>query len=249
VTLLQLLIAWLVGKALDQAANKFGPSSPPPPPPRRPPPPRVPDRSRRPTVPSSATVPAATTSTPAWPQVVPTGLPPFPGAGWVLDTPPPPAVVSRANALLQTLWASGPGTFKVEKTAGRWIVYRATPMGEKKGVVAYRESQHSSFLTPPASPASPPIVTPGPVVHASAPSSAPSSVPASSSRTGLPTLRRGSRGSEVAIAQRALSIADDGIFGPGTENAVRAYQRSRGLTPDGVIGPQTWASLLTEKAA
>jgi murein L,D-transpeptidase YcbB/YkuD len=172
----------------------------------------------------------------------------------VPDLPPPPAVVSRAQALLPALWASGEGTFKVEQTAGRWIAYRASRMGEKKGVVAFRESQHSAFLTPPESSA-PPVVTPGPtLVRASAPSSnapstVPATVPASSSRTSLPTLHRGSSGPDVAIAQRALSITDDGIFGPGTENAVRQYQRSRGLTPDGVIGPQTWTSLLAGKAA
>jgi peptidoglycan hydrolase-like protein with peptidoglycan-binding domain len=159
-------------------------------------------------------------------------------------------VVSRAQALLPALWASGEGTFKVEQTAGRWIVYRASQMGEKKGVVAFRESAHSSFLTPP-DPQVAPVVTPGPtLVRASAPSS--STVPASSSvprvSTALPTLRRGSQGPDVQIAQRSLGILADGIFGGGTEAAVIAYQRAHGLTPDGVIGPQTWGALLGKAA-
>lgn len=36
----------------------------------------------------------------------------------------------------------------------------------------------------------------------------------------------------------------DGIFGGGTEYAVKAYQRSNGLEIDGVVGPATWAKML-----
>lgn len=72
--------------------------------------------------------------------------------------------------------------------------------------------------------------------------------PAASS-TALPVLRRGSKGAEVKILQSHLGIASDGSFGPGTENAVRAFQRSRGLTPDGVVGAQTWGALLGQQAA
>ena len=67
--------------------------------------------------------------------------------------------------------------------------------------------------------------------------------------TALPVLRRGSKGAEVKILQSHLGIASDGSFGPGTENAVRAFQRSRGLTPDGVVGAQTWGALLGQQAA
>jgi len=90
-----------------------------------------------PAAPTPAVVPAAY-HPPPWPQVVPAGLPPFPGPGWTPDEPPGPGVVSRAWALLSQLWSAGAGTFKTEQTSGRWITYRATPMGAKKGVVAYR---------------------------------------------------------------------------------------------------------------
>jgi peptidoglycan hydrolase-like protein with peptidoglycan-binding domain len=85
-------------------------------------------------------LPAGTqTSTPPWPQVVPSGLPPFPGAGWQYDEPPPAAVVQRAKALVSQLWSGGAGTFKIEQTGGRWIAFRAELVkGGKKGVVAYR---------------------------------------------------------------------------------------------------------------
>jgi peptidoglycan hydrolase-like protein with peptidoglycan-binding domain len=32
----------------------------------------------------------------------------------------------------------------------------------------------------------------------------------------------------------------DGIFGPNTEAAVRAYQTQRSVTVDGVVGDETW---------
>lgn len=63
-----------------------------------------------------------------------------------------------------------------------------------------------------------------------------------------PILRSGSRGPAVRDLQHALTAAGfpatvDGAFGPGTDAAVRAFQRARGLTPDGVVGPRTWAAL------
>lgn len=63
-------------------------------------------------------------------------------------------------------------------------------------------------------------------------------------------LRRGDRGMLVRIAQTALARAGhnpgtvDGIFGPNTQNAVRAFQQARGLTVDGIIGPRTWTALM-----
>jgi peptidoglycan hydrolase-like protein with peptidoglycan-binding domain len=36
----------------------------------------------------------------------------------------------------------------------------------------------------------------------------------------------------------------DGIFGPKTEAAVRAFQQNENLGVDGIVGRQTWAALL-----
>ena len=63
----------------------------------------------------------------------------------------------------------------------------------------------------------------------------------------------GSQGDEVLKIQKELKKRGyyggptDGIFGGGTEAAVRAYQRSKGLEVDGRVGPDTWASLFEEK--
>lgn len=77
---------------------------------------------------------------PPWPQVMPAGLPVFPGSGWEYDEPPPPSVQKRAQALVSTLWAKGSGSFKTELVGGRWITFRAEKVRSgKQGVVAYRQ--------------------------------------------------------------------------------------------------------------
>jgi hypothetical protein len=60
-----------------------------------------------------------------------------------------------------------------------------------------------------------------------------------------PTLRRGARGDLVKEIQKKVGVAAanvDGVFGPGTEAAVRQFQRDKGMVPDGIVGPQTWAA-------
>lgn len=59
----------------------------------------------------------------------------------------------------------------------------------------------------------------------------------------MKTIKRGSRGDDVKVLQRALHLIDDGIFGPLTEEVVKAHQRKYGLVADGVVGPATWATL------
>lgn len=52
-------------------------------------------------------------------------------------------------------------------------------------------------------------------------------------------LGRGSKGQEVRRLQRLLGIAQDGSFGPNTQEAVATYQRKHGLNPTGVADPTT----------
>ncbi|WP_432105558.1 glycoside hydrolase domain-containing protein [Streptomyces sp. bgisy091] len=69
------------------------------------------------------------------------------------------------------------------------------------------------------------------------------------SRGATTTVRNGSTGEAVSRLQRALTaalgrtVSVDGVFGSGTEQAVRDYQSSRGLGSDGVVGAATWSAL------
>jgi len=62
-------------------------------------------------------------------------------------------------------------------------------------------------------------------------------------------LRKGTRGEDVRRMQRRLQAHGfdpgpaDGVFGPRTDSAVRAFQRARGLAVDGIVGPLTRAAL------
>ena len=64
----------------------------------------------------------------------------------------------------------------------------------------------------------------------------------------------GSRGQTVTDVQTFLSQQGfyngpiDGIYGPGTRNAVISYQRSRNLVADGIIGPRTWGTMLNSQS-
>ena len=44
--------------------------------------------------------------------------------------------------------------------------------------------------------------------------------------------------------QQALNITEDGLFGPQTYGAIKAFQEAHGLSVDGIVGPQTGDQLL-----
>jgi peptidoglycan hydrolase-like protein with peptidoglycan-binding domain len=67
----------------------------------------------------------------------------------------------------------------------------------------------------------------------------------------FPLVKRGNNVFPVRPLQRLLcarghGVAVDGIFGPNTEAAVRAFQSSKGLAADGVVGPATWSKLVVQ---
>jgi len=62
-------------------------------------------------------------------------------------------------------------------------------------------------------------------------------------------LTSGAEGRQVQLLQKTLAgVKVDGVFGPETEAAVRAFQASRGLAVDGIVGPQTSSALRTQSA-
>jgi peptidoglycan hydrolase-like protein with peptidoglycan-binding domain len=62
-------------------------------------------------------------------------------------------------------------------------------------------------------------------------------------------LKSGSTGDDVKMLQRLLMVRGhnpgpvDGIFGPQTEAALRAYQEAAGLDADGIAGPKTMEAI------
>lgn len=63
-----------------------------------------------------------------------------------------------------------------------------------------------------------------------------------------PTIRLGSIGTDVDVAQAILSDLDvpitvNGEFDAQTAMAVKQFQMVKGLTVDGIVGPQTWGAL------
>jgi peptidoglycan hydrolase-like protein with peptidoglycan-binding domain len=48
------------------------------------------------------------------------------------------------------------------------------------------------------------------------------------------------------LRARNHPVAVDGIFGPMTESAVKAFQQSKGLVADGIVGPITWPKLVVQ---
>lgn len=56
--------------------------------------------------------------------------------------------------------------------------------------------------------------------------------------------KRGSVSPVVGQIQKALHLVPDNIFGPITEEAVKAFQREHSLKVDGIVGPATLALLI-----
>jgi murein L,D-transpeptidase YcbB/YkuD len=64
-----------------------------------------------------------------------------------------------------------------------------------------------------------------------------------------PLVREGDQEHPVQTLQyllraRGHNLTVDGIFGPATAAAVRAFQQQEGLVVDGIVGPATWSALI-----
>jgi hypothetical protein len=68
----------------------------------------------------------------------------------------------------------------------------------------------------------------------------------------MKVLKKGARGNSVKAMQILLigygcycgGYGADSLFGSGTENAVKAFQKAKGLAVDGICGQKTWNKLL-----
>jgi peptidoglycan hydrolase-like protein with peptidoglycan-binding domain len=81
-----------------------------------------------------------------------------------------------------------------------------------------------SAITQPVAPAAPPVIAPV-------------------------SLRRGSRGDQVAWLQQHLAIPVTGRFDVATDTALRALQLARGMVPSGQTDAPTWQAVLSAQPA
>lgn len=56
-------------------------------------------------------------------------------------------------------------------------------------------------------------------------------------------LKKGLKGAPVKRLQEKLGVKADGDFGPGTEKALKEFQKASGLAVDGIAGPDTFTAI------
>jgi peptidoglycan hydrolase-like protein with peptidoglycan-binding domain len=66
-----------------------------------------------------------------------------------------------------------------------------------------------------------------------------------------PVVQNGTQGHPIRTLQFLLrahghNVTVDGMFGPVTEAAVKAFQTNKGMTADGIMNPQTWSALIIQ---
>ena len=66
-----------------------------------------------------------------------------------------------------------------------------------------------------------------------------------------PVAQNGSQGHPIRTLQfllraRGHNLTVDGMFGPATEAAVKAFQTSKGMTADGIMNSPTWSTLIIQ---
>jgi dienelactone hydrolase len=127
----------------------------------------------------------------------------------------------------------------------RFLMGKADPQGFTTGVMGQAQLQQGVLTVADHAVASGASATPPPAPSSSSTGSTTTTTTTSSSGN----LQQGSSGAAVTALQQKLqalgfySGAIDGDFGPQTQAAVIAYQKSQGLTADGIVGPKTKAAL------
>ena len=66
-----------------------------------------------------------------------------------------------------------------------------------------------------------------------------------------PVVQNGSQGHPIRTLQLLLraqghNLSVDGMFGPATKAAVKAFQTNKGMTADGIMSAQTWSTLIIQ---
>jgi len=257
------------------------PSPPPAPPPpfKMPPPGDI--TPMAPVVPSAPPAPPATAPQVApWPAVVPAGLPPFPGSGWVPVSPLTQGIIDRASYWNSQLWDFSSRRivqpYAQEQFGGEMLTFAAKWHPGPGGAQTYMATEAYRLASGPAAvtPAVP--ITPAPVIAPPVPAMPPD-VPPPTPPTAPPVVVNpfnpplpplvgpepapGAWRSDhafIARYQTALTYlaslgnpgwdpqGDDGIYGPHTAAAVKAFQSDQGLAPaDGQVGNVTAARIDT----
>jgi len=62
--------------------------------------------------------------------------------------------------------------------------------------------------------------------------------------TAFTPIKVGSKGAGIKAVQRVVGVADDGVFGPKTEAAVKAWQKKVGLPITGIIDSAAWLKIV-----
>jgi peptidoglycan hydrolase-like protein with peptidoglycan-binding domain len=87
-------------------------------------------------------------------------------------------------------------------------------------------------------------ISPGPAVPKPAPTpTGPPTAPVAVYKV----LVRGATGADVALAQKAIGVTADGVFGPRTEAALKAWQTRSGVKATGVLDLSTWSAMVARK--
>ena len=93
----------------------------------------------------------------------------------------------------------------------------------------------------------PPVTAPTHPIHTVTVTTTPNTTPAVEAPS--QTLKPGDQGTQVKTLQKALTSlgyspgTPDGDYGPSTQNAVERFQIAKGLAEDGVVGPATLNAL------
>ncbi|MDX2098341.1 MAG: peptidoglycan-binding protein [Leptolyngbyaceae cyanobacterium bins.59] len=137
-----------------------------------------------------------------------------------------------------------PATTEAPPTPGGTAVVPAQPV--------MPPAQPAATPPQPATRTTPTTSSPTPATPASptATLTAANPTPAATNSGDFPILRLGMRGTAVIGLQERLKALGlysgrvDGVFGSGTQTAVRAAQRKYKLQSDGIVGPTTWRAIM-----